>query len=105
MPFNAQIIPVNARALRDEYTTRPVNHKIHPPFQELDNRSSQHDRVEANLSLVFAIIERSRISTYYLSHTFLHVTNTGCTGLGGAALAHTGLSFVPSGPASSSFLL
>jgi hypothetical protein len=25
--------------------------------------------------------------------------------LGGAALAHTGLSFVPSGPASSSFLL
>jgi hypothetical protein len=33
------------------------------------------------------------------------VTNTGCTGLGGAALAHTGLPFVPSGPASSSFLL
>ena len=26
-------------------------------------------------------------------------------GLGGAVLAHTGLSFVPSGPASSSFLL
>jgi hypothetical protein len=72
MPFNAQIIPVNARALRDEYTTRPVNHKIHPPFQEFDNRSSQHDRVEANLRLVFAIIKRFRISTYYLSHTFLH---------------------------------
>jgi hypothetical protein len=39
-----------------------------------------------------------------LNNSFGGVTNTGCTGLGGAALAHTGLSFVPSGPASSSFL-
>jgi hypothetical protein len=33
------------------------------------------------------------------------VTNTRLLRLGGAALARTGLSFVPSGPASSSFLL
>ena len=35
----------------------------------------------------------------------LIVTNTGLLGLGGAALARTGLSFEPSSPASSSFLL
>jgi hypothetical protein len=39
------------------------------------------------------------------NHIKLDVTNTSLAGLGGAALAHTGLSFVSSGPASSSFLL
>ena len=53
------------------------------------------------VSLEDAISKRREVEEF----VSMFVTNTGLLGLGCAALAHTGLSFVPSGPASSSFLL